>query len=69
MEEKVSHTPTELLAISNKLKSKHEILKSDVLYLLDEVEEKQNNINSKIQEIKNIENEYVEIMQLMSQIK
>lgn len=59
-------TPTELLHLINKIKIQHEELKNEVGNLLNEVNEKEILINKKLKEIELVENNYVKLIEELS---
>jgi len=60
-------TPTQLLKLSNDCKAVHEKLKKEIVDLTHQVDEIEKVINEKIEALNEIENEYVSIMEEMSE--
>lgn len=62
MKELNEMTPIELNVLINKAKENHDIIKSRIIGLTHEVDEKVIEINKYIENFKIIENKYVELM-------
>ncbi len=58
-------TPIELNSLANKTKENHELIKTKIRTLLDEVEEKETEINNSLKILENIESKYVELMEVL----
>ena len=58
-------TPIELNNLVNKTKENHEIIKTNILNLLDEVNELKKHINSKLKMMEGLEDKYVEMMEVL----
>lgn len=52
------YTPTELLKLVNDTNTEHSRIKNDILLLADNLDEIQNQINVKINELNDVENLY-----------
>lgn len=59
-------TPTELLKVGNDIKSKHDKLKSDIMYDLQIFDEIRNRINQNISILNDMEKKYVTIVEILS---
>lgn len=59
MEDLSIYTPTELLKLINDTKNKHESLKIEIIDILKEIEKWEKLVNSKIDNLENIEKKYV----------
>lgn len=60
-------TPTEALHELNKIKDRHEFLKSEILKLLDKNDEIINQLNVYGKEVENLEENYVELISDLTQ--
>lgn len=61
------YSPTELLKIGNDIKAKHDALKQEIINYSFQLEELEKAINSKILELDNLEKNYIEIVEILSQ--
>ncbi len=66
MEDLTKHTPTELLKMINDVKTRHDVLKQEVINHTVEVDELTKKINEKIESLTELEKNYVELIEEMS---
>lgn len=65
MKELNEMTPIELNVLLNKVNENHEIIKSHINALTYEIDEKEIEINKKLDKLKTLEDKYVEIMSIL----
>ena len=61
------HTPTQLLKICNDISKRHEVLKKEIVDDLLNIELLETGINLKTEELQELEKNYVEIIEKLSQ--
>ena len=66
MKELNKYTPIELLKMINDIKSRHDILKQEVINHTQEIDEIETKINEKIDELNTLEKNYVIIIEEMN---
>jgi hypothetical protein len=67
MENLSGHTPTQLLKISNDICTRHEVLKQEIITDTYELEKLEDGLNRKIMELQELEKNYVEIIEKLSE--
>lgn len=60
-------TPTELLKKANDVKARHDALKQDIIADTNEIERLEKQLNDKVEELQNLEKNYVEIIEILNQ--
>ena len=65
MEKYEDMTPIELNVLINKTKERQEIIKSEILIHLDEIKFHENKINSELEEMKEVEDKYVNLISVL----
>lgn len=65
MEDLSKYTPTELLKLINDAKNKHESLKQEIINHTLEIDNLEETINKKIEQLDEIEKQYVQLIEEM----
>jgi len=69
MENTTNYTPTELLKMINDSKAKHDTIKQEIIDHTYQVDELENIINNKINELTEIEKNYVELIEKLNNLE
>ena len=69
MENTTNYTPTELLKMINDSKAKHDTIKQEIIDHTYQVDELENIINNKINELTKIEKNYVELIEKLNNLE
>jgi hypothetical protein len=62
-------TETELLREMDKCKEQHEGIKGEIMEITTDIEEKEKIVNSKLEQLENVEKIYVDLLQEMTNRK
>jgi len=60
-------TPTELLKRGNDIKARHDVLKQEIIADTHEIEKLEKLLNEKVEELQELEKNYVEIVEILSE--
>jgi len=60
-------TPTELLKKANDIKARHDALKQEIINNVNEIEVLEKLLNQKVEELQELEKNYVEIIETLNQ--
>jgi len=60
-------TPTELLKRGNDIKARHDALKQEIIADTHEIEKLEKLLNEKVKELQELEKNYVEIVEILSE--
>lgn len=67
MEDLSKLTPTQLLKKGNDIKARHDVLKQEIIDDTYEIEKQEKRLNEKIEELQELEKNYVEIVEILNQ--
>ena len=67
MEDLNKLTPTELLKKANDIKARHDALKQEIVDHTYEIEKQEKELNKKVEELQELEKNYVEIVEILNQ--
>jgi uncharacterized protein YccT (UPF0319 family) len=60
-------TPTQLLKKGNDIKARHDVLKQEIIADTHEIEKLEKRLNKKVEELQELEKNYVEIVEILNQ--